>query len=543
MPQLEIILGLLLAVAALATLATRLGVPYPILLVLGGSALGFVPGLPPVELDPELVFLLFLPPLLYVSALFTSWRDFRANVRPITLLAVGLVLMTTFVVASVAHTVVGLPWGAAFVLGAIVSPTDAIAATSVAQRLGVPRRIVTILEGESLVNDATGIVAYRVAVAAVVTGAFSVWEAGLQFVVGAAGGVAAGFAVGWLVVWARRHLSEDPSVQNTISLLTPFVAYLAAEELPHSLWGLLHDLFGVPGDLYFSGVLAVVTTGLYLGRKGPYIISSGTRLQGYATWELITFLLNGLIFILIGLQLRSVVEGLNEYTAGQLVSYALLTSLTVILVRMIWVFPATYVPRWASRRIRERDPSPSWRNVSVIAWTGMRGVISLAAALALPLQTASGVLFPDRDLIIFLTFCVILATLVVQGLSLPVLIRALGLEDDRIGDKEETHGRVSIAEAALERLDELVDEDWVREDTAERIRGLYSYRRNRFASRFEGDPEGVEERSAAYQHLMVELLGAQRLRLITMRDEGSIGDEVMHRIERDLDLEESRLEL
>ncbi|HET9965620.1 MAG TPA: Na+/H+ antiporter [Rubrobacter sp.] len=543
MPQLEIILGLLLAVAALATLATRLGVPYPILLVLGGSALGFVPGLPPVELDPELVFLLFLPPLLYVSALFTSWRDFRANVRPITLLAVGLVLMTTFVVASVAHTVVGLPWGAAFVLGAIVSPTDAIAATSVAQRLGVPRRIVTILEGESLVNDATGIVAYRVAVAAVVTGAFSVWEAGLQFVVGAAGGAAAGFAVGWLVVWARRHLSEDPSVQNTISLLTPFVAYLAAEELPHSLWGLLHDLFGVPGDLYFSGVLAVVTTGLYLGRKGPYIISSGTRLQGYATWELITFLLNGLIFILIGLQLRSVVEGLNEYTAGQLVSYALLTSLTVILVRMVWVFPATYVPRWASRRIRESDPSPSWRNVSIIAWTGMRGVISLAAALALPLQTASGVLFPDRDLIIFLTFCVILATLVVQGLSLPVLIRALGLEDDRIGDKEETHGRVSIAEAALERLDELVDEDWVREDTAERMRGLYSYRRNRFASRFEGDPEGVEERSAAYQHLLVELLGAQRLRLITMRDEGSIGDEVMHRIERDLDLEESRLEL
>ena len=543
MPQLEIILGLLLAVAALATLATRLGVPYPILLVLGGSALGFVPGLPPVELDPELVFLLFLPPLLYVSALFTSWRDFRANVRPITLLAVGLVLMTTFVVASVAHTVVGLPWGAAFVLGAIVSPTDAIAATSVAQRLGVPRRIVTILEGESLVNDATGIVAYRVAVAAVVTGAFSVWEAGLQFVVGAAGGVAAGFAVGWLVVWARRHLSEDPSVQNTISLLTPFVAYLAAEELPHSLWGLLHDLFGVPGDLYFSGVLAVVTTGLYLGRKGPYIISSGTRLQGYATWELITFLLNGLIFILIGLQLRSVVEGLNEYTAGQLVSYALLTSLTVILVRMVWVFPATYIPRWTSRRIRERDPPPPWRNVSVIAWTGMRGVISLAAALALPLQTAPGVPFPDRDLIIFLTFCVILATLVVQGLSLPVLIRALGLEDDRIGDKEETHGRVSIAEAALERLDELVDEDWVREDTAERIRGLYGYRRDRFASRFEGDPEGVEERSAAFQHLMVELLGAQRLRLITLRDEGSIGDEVMHRIERDLDLEESRLEL
>jgi NhaP-type Na+/H+ or K+/H+ antiporter len=543
LPQIEIILGLLLAVAVLATLATRLGVPYPILLVLGGSALGFVPGLPPVALDPELVFLLFLPPLLYVSALFTSWRDFRANIRPISLLAVGLVLMTTFVVAAVVHIVIGLPWAAAFVLGAIVSPTDAIAATTVAQRLGVPRRIVTILEGESLVNDATGIVAYRVAVAAVVTGAFSIWEAGLQFVVGATGGVAVGFAVGWLVVWARRHLSEDPSVQNIVSLLTPFVAYLAAEELPHSLWELLHDLVGIPADLHFSGVLSVVTTGLYLGRKGPYIISSGTRLQGYATWELITFLLNGLIFILIGLQLDSVVEGLDEYTAVQIVSYAVLVSLTVILVRMIWVFPATYVPRWAIRLIRERDPSPPWRSVSVIAWTGMRGVISLAAALALPLQTAAGAQFPDRDLIIFLTFCVILATLVVQGLSLPVLIRVLGLEDDHIGDKEETHGRIQVAEAAIERLDELKDEDWVREDTTERIRGMYTYRRNRFASRFDGDPDGVEERSAAYQRLMVELLGAQRQRLVRMRDEGSIGDEVMHRIERDLDLEESRLEL
>jgi monovalent cation/hydrogen antiporter len=543
MPQIEIIIGLLLAVAALATLATRLKIPYPILLVIGGSALGFVPGLPHVELDPELVFLLFLPPLLYVSAIFTSWRDFRANIRAISLLAVGLVLMTTFVVGAVVHAVTGLPWAAAFVLGAIVSPTDAIAATTVAQRLGVPRRIVTILEGESLVNDATGIVAYRVAVAAVVTGAFSIWEAGLQFLVGAAGGIAAGFAVGWLVVWARRHLSEDPSVQNIVSLLTPFIAYLAAEELPHSLWEALHELLGVPGELHFSGVLAVVTTGLYLGRKGPYIISSGTRLQGYATWELITFLLNGLIFILIGLQLRSVVEGLEEYTAAQIIYYAVLVSLTVILVRVVWVFPATYLPRWAIRHIRERDPSPPWRSVSVVAWTGMRGVISLAAALALPLQTAAGTPFPDRDLIIFLTFCVILATLVVQGLSLPVLIRALGLEDDHIGEKEETHGRIQIAEAALERLDELVEEDWVREDTAERIRGLYSYRRDRFASRLDGDTDSVEERSAAYQRLMVELLGAQHQRLVAMRDEGSIGDEVMHRIERDLDLEESRLEM
>src|ERR687898_1286485 len=273
MPEIEAILVLLAAVAALATLANRIDIPYPILLVLGGLVLGFVPELVPafprITLEPDVVFLLFLPPLLYVSAIFTSWRDFRANLRPISLLAVGLVLMTTCVVAAVAHWAIGLPWAASFVLGAIVSPTDAIAATAVAQRLGLPRRVVTILEGESLVNDATGIVAYRIAVGAVVAGTFSLWQAGLQVVGGAIGGIAIGFAVGWLVVWARRHVSEDPSIQNIVSLLTPFVAYLAAEELPHGLWEWLHNLVGLPADLHFSGVLAVVTTGLYLGRRSP----------------------------------------------------------------------------------------------------------------------------------------------------------------------------------------------------------------------------------------------------------------------------------
>jgi monovalent cation/hydrogen antiporter len=351
-PQLEIILGLLVAVAALATLAMRLRIPYPILLVVGGSLLGFVPGLPRVELDPDLVFILFLPPLLYASAVFTSWRDFRANVRTISLLAVGLVLMTTFVVAAVVHFVIGLPWAASLVLGAVVSPTDAIAATAIARRLGVPRRIVTILEGESLVNDATGIVVYRIAVAAVVTGAFSAWEAGLQFVVGAAGGIAFGFLIGWVVVWTRRHLADEPSIQTTVSLLTPFVAYLVAEELPPYVW---HGL-GLPGELHLSGVLAVVVTGLYLGRRGPYILSSPMRLQGFAVAELLTFLLNGLIFILIGLQLRNVVGGLSRFTVGELIAYAVLVSLTVVLVRMLWVFLATYVPRWVSRQLRERGP-------------------------------------------------------------------------------------------------------------------------------------------------------------------------------------------
>lgn len=359
MPEIEVILGLLVAVAVLATLASRLRVPYPILLVLGGLVLGFVPGLPRVELPPDLVFLIFLPPLLYVSALFTSWRDFRANLRPISLLAVGLVIFTTCAVAAVAHaTVEGLTWPAAFALGAIVSPTDAVAATTVAQRLGVPRRIVTVLEGESLVNDATGIVAYRIAVAAVTAGVFSLWEAGLSFVVGSIGGVLVGLAIGRAVLWARRYASQDPSIQNTISLLTPFAAYLLAEELPTYLWEQLHDRFGFPGELHFSGVLAVVSAGLYLGRRGSDVITSSTRLQGYAVWELVTFLLNGLIFILIGLQLQYIVEGLSEYSMAELALYAALISLTVVLVRVLWVFPATYLPRILSRRLRERDPSP-----------------------------------------------------------------------------------------------------------------------------------------------------------------------------------------
>ena len=547
MPEIEAILVLLAAVAALATLANRIDIPYPILLVLGGLVLGFVPELVPafprVELEPDVVFLLFLPPLLYVSALFTSWRDFRANLRPISLLAVGLVLTTTCIVAAVAHWAVGLPWASAFVLGAIVSPTDAIAATSIAQRLGVPRRIVTVLEGESLVNDATGIVAYRIAVAAVVFGTFSLWQAGLQFVIGAIGGIAVGLAVGWLVIWARRHVADDPDIQNTVSLLTPFAAYLLAEEPSHWAWEQLH----LSGEFAFSGVLAVVTTGLYLGRRAPEYISPETRLQGYAFWELVTFLLNGMIFALIGLQLSGIMERLSEgteYTATELVFYGVLISLAVILARFLWVFPATYVPRWFSRTLRERDPSPPVRQVTVIAWTGMRGVISLAAALALPLTIGGEAPFPGRDLILFLTFCVILATLVVQGLSLPALIRTLGLEDDGSQEREEIKGRIEVANAALTRIDELAEEDWVREDTAERVRGLFDYRRSRYVARFDGaDDDGLEERSAAYQRLLRELLRAQRTTLIRLRNEGWIGDEVMHRIERDLDLEESRLEI
>jgi len=539
MPEIETIFVLLAAVAALATLASRIGVPYPILLVLGGLVLGFVPGLPRIELQPNVVFLLFLPPLLYISAIFTSWRDFRRYLPKISLLAVGLVLVTVCAVAAVAHWAVGLPWGAAFVLGAIVSPTDAVAATAIAERLGIPRRIVTILEGESLINDATGIVAYRVAVAAVVTGAFSLWQAGLQFVIGAIGGITVGLAVGWLVIWARRHVSEEPNVQNTISLLTPFAAYLLAEEPSHYLWGRL----GLPGEFTFSGVLAVVAAGLYLSRRVPYVVTPQARLQAYAFWELVIFLLNGLIFALIGLQLRSIAERLSEsdYEVAQLLLYAGLTSLSVILVRFLWVFFTAYFPRYERGSLRWPDPLPSPRGATVISWAGMRGVISLAAALSLPLTIEGGAPFPGRDLILFLTFAVILATLVVQGLSLPALIR--GLQDDGSAEREEVQGRIAVAESALARLEELAEEEWVRQDTAERVRALYNYRRRRFVARFDGDEDGLEERSVAYQRLIRELLWAQRQTLLHLRNQGKIGDEVMHRIEHDLDLEESRLEV
>ena len=340
----------------------------------------------------------------------------------------------------------------------------------------------------------------------------------------------------------------DAPVEIVVSLLTPFVAYISAEEGPGVVW---HDLLGLSGAPVFSGVLAVVSAGLYVGRKSPEVMSSATRLEGRAVWDVVIFLLNGLAFILIGLQLPQITAGLGVYTVSQLARSAALVSLAVVLVRIVWVFPATYLPRLLSRRLRERDPSPPSRNVWIIAWAGMRGVISLAAALALPLTAADGRPFPERDLILFLTFSVILATLVVQGLSLPLIIRTLGLEDDGVAEHEEVQARLGAAEAALSRLGELETQAWVREDTAARIRGLYGYRRDRFLARARAggkadttDPgdETIERRSRDYQRLIRELVQAQREALIRLRNDDYISDEAFRRVERDLDLEEARLE-
>ena len=513
-------LGLILAVATLLAIAPALRIPYPILLVIGGLAIGVVPGMPDVDLDPELVFFGVLPPLLYSAAFFTSLPGLRASAKPIGLLAIGLVVVTTAGVAVVAHTFVdGLSWGAAFVLGAIVSPTDPLAATSIARRLGVPRKFVTIVEGESLVNDGTGLVLYRVAVAAVVTGSFSAYYTGGLVLVSAGGGIAVGLAVGWLVRQVRRRL-DNPPAEITISLLTGYVAFIPAE------------LMGV------SAVLAAVTAGIYLGWYTPELTSAQVRLQGLAVWEIVQYLLNALLFVLIGLQLPVVVDALGGFSTSRLLGYAALVSLTVIALRFAWVFVVLLAPKWVTRRVS------SWRGAVFLSWAGMRGAVSLAAALALPLETDAGTPFPGRDLILFLTFSVILATLVGQGLTLPLVIRLLRLEDDGVEDREDAKARIHAADAALARLEELVAEDWVRDDTAERMRGAYRFRTSRFTARFDDEDDGmIESRSRDYQRLRRELLDAERQALLDLRRSGAISNDVWLRVARDLDLEDQRLDI
>ena len=524
-PHDALTLAAILAVAAtLLVVAPAVRVPYPILLVLGGLALGFVPGLPQIELNPEVVLVGILPPLLYAAAFFTSLREFAQNARPIGLLSVGLVLFTTVAVAAGAHAFLGLGWAPAFVLGAIVSPTDPTAATSIARRLGVPRRLVVIIEGESLVNDGTALVLYRYAVVAVVAGTFSFGHVALSFAGSVVGGIAMGLAVGWIIRQARRRI-DNPPAEITIALLSGYFAYLPAEAA------------GV------SAVLAAVTTGLYVGWHTPELTNSTVRLQGDAVWQIVVFLLNALLFTLLGLQLRSILDAVSQYPAWRLAWYGLAVSGTVILTRFAWIYPATYLPRLLVRRIRERDPYPAWQIPAALGWAGMRGAVSLAAALALPLVTDAGDPFPSRDLVVFLTFCVVLVTLVFQGLTLPLVIRLLGLEDDGIDDRLEAKARIKAASAALARLDELVAEGGVREDTAERVRGSYTFRRDRFASRFDDSDDGrIEERSQSYQRLRRELLAAEHRAVLELRRRGVINDDVMNRVQRDLDLEAERLD-
>jgi CPA1 family monovalent cation:H+ antiporter len=521
-----ILMGLLLAIAALLVAAPALHVPYPILLVLGGLALGFIPGVPTLQLPPELVLIAFLPPLLYSAAFFTSLRELRENIRPIGTLAVGLVLATMTAVAVVAHALVDdMSWGAAFVLGAVVAPTDPLAASAIMHRLGVPRRAITIVEGESLVNDGTALVLYRVAVTAVVAGTFSVREASWRLVWSVVGGVAIGLVVGFLVAFVRRRI-DNPPVEVTIALITGYLAFIPANAAQA------------------SGVLAVVTAGVYLGWRTPELTSFQTRLSGSAVWEIFTFVINAVLFALIGLQLPSILDALTGYAGTKLVWWGVLVTVTVVVTRLVFVPVFTYLPKRLGGSFGGNNPAPPLNRSAVVAWAGMRGAVSLAAALAVPLTTNDGSSFPTRDLIVFLTFCVILGTLVVQGLTLPMLIRVLGVEADHLDEKEEAKARIKAADAAIARLSELESEDWVRDDTAERLRGLYGFRRNRFASRFDRDDDGaIEEQSLSYQRLRRELLDAERSELVNLRRNGVISSDVERRLHRDLDLEDARLDV
>jgi CPA1 family monovalent cation:H+ antiporter len=517
-----VLTAILAGVTAMFVLAYVTRLPYPFWLTVGGVAMGFFPGLPDVRLEPDLVLIIVLPPLLYSAAFFSDLRELRRNVRPIGLLAFGLVLVTTVAVAAVAHALIpGLSWEAAFVLGAVLGPTDPVAATAIAGRVGAPQRIVTVLEGESLINDSTALIAFKFAVGAATAGTFSLVDAAGEFVLSVGGGVLIGLAVGWAVTEIRLRIDDLPT-EAVLSLVTAYFAYLPA------------DAVGA------SGVIAAVTAGIYLGWNAPRLTTAETRMQLYGLWAILVFLLNGLLFVLIGLQLPAIVDGLQDRAAGEVALYAAAVALTVMLVRAVWVFPLTYLPRRLSRRVREDDPLPPWRNTAVVAFTGMRGAVSLAAALAVPESV------PGRDLIVFLVFTTIVWTVCVEGLSLPWLLRALRVQDDGAAEREENKARVKAADAAVRRLEELVGEPWVRDDTAERVRGMYGFRRRRFAARLghleqDGDAE-IDGRSSDYQRLLRELLTAQREELLRLRRAGTIGDDVMRRVERDLDLEETRLE-
>jgi monovalent cation/hydrogen antiporter len=522
-----LILGLLVAIPTFSVIARLIGVPYPIVLVLGALPLGFIPGVPDVELEPDLVLVIFLPPLLYVAAFFANLRELRADARAISLTSIGLVLVTTCAVAVVAHALIdGLPWAAAFALGAIVSPTDPVAATAIVRRVGAPRRLVTLIEGESLVNDSSALIAFRVAVAAAIGGSFSLLDASVDFAVAVAGGIAVGLLAGKVIAEVRRRLDDVP-VEITISIFTAYAAYLPAEQLG------------------FSGVLAAVTAGIYLGWQAPWISSAQMRMQGYAVWELIVFLLNAVLFVLIGLQLPNILDAVSQISPLTLAGYALATIAIVVGTRFIWLFTVPYLIRALDRR-----PSQPGRRVGagpriIVGWAGMRGAVSLAAALALPLETDAGAPFPERELLIFLAYCVVLFTVVVQGLTLPGLIRRLDVRDDGSEEQAEEHtARIAAAEAALERLDDLAGEEWARDETIERVRGLYAFRRRRFAtlSGEQDDEDGIQARSRDYQRLMRELLEAQHDAVIRLRNERRISSDVMRRVERDIDLEQARLE-
>ena len=514
----QLLLLLLSVLVAVAIFARRLNVAPSILLVIAGIGLALVPGLPSIELAPELVLLVILPPLLYSAAVAMSWREFRFNLRPIFLLAFGAVVFTTCAVAVAAHYVIGLPWAVGFLLGAIVSPPDAVAPLAVARRLRLPRRLLLVLEGEGVANDATALILYRFAVVAVSTGTFAFGEAAGAFAAIVVGEIIWGVAVGWLSLRLRRW-ARDPRVEITLSLMTPYIAY----------W--------VPEHLGGSGVLATVAAGLYVSWRGPLLIPSATRLQGIFFWDLIIYLIEGFVFLVVGLQARTLLGRIEAYSLRDLAVAVALVTVIVIVARFVWVFPAVYLPRWLSPSLARRDPSPPWEQAFVLAFVGVRGVVSLAAALAVPFLTAGGQVFPHRDLILIVTFGVIVVTLVGQGLMLPAVIRWLGLTKDakveRVNEHEaELAARQDAIEAAHRRMQELLASREIPTEVAELLRLRHDHRRRQLVG---------DELRETVAELKLDLLRVEREFLFQLLREGRITDEARRRLERELDLEEAAI--
>ncbi|WP_031529335.1 Na+/H+ antiporter [Dyadobacter crusticola] len=523
--NLLLIISLLFVVAMLTMVSEKIGVSYPIFLVIAGLIISFIPGMPILELAPDWVFLIFLPPLLYSAAWNTSWKDFWAAKRPISLLAFGLVFFTATAVAYVSNALIpGFTLAMGFVLGGIISPPDAVAATSVLQGLKVPKRVVTILEGESLVNDASSLIVFRVALATVASGQFVFWKAGVDFLMVAVMGVLIGLAIAHVLYVVHRFFPTTPSIDTALTFISPYLMYIAAEHY------------------HYSGVLSVVSGGLFLSFRSHELFTYQSRMQTNYVWETVIFLLNGIVFILIGLQLPEVMLGLDCYTVTEVISYAVIISVLTIMIRIIWVFPATYLPRMLFRSIREGEPRPKWQPVFIVAWSGMRGVVSLASALAIPL-TISGAAFPHRNLFLFITFVVILFTLVLQGLSLPLIIRWLKIEDDGENMEEQNAMMNSrLATVSLDYMKSNYDGEIAEFEPFRLLKERYEKIIEMADSKFlHSNDDSNRSAIRKYRKMLLEIIEVKRGEIIKLRRERACADELIRIKERELDLEEARL--
>jgi Na+/H+ antiporter len=536
MENFKVIIFILAVLISLSAVIDKLKLPNPVFLVLVGLIIGFIPVLPDLVMDPEVVFLVFLPPLLYDAAFRTSWHDFKTNIRPISALGISLVFFTTIAVAVTAHYFIPMfSWPLAFLLGAIISPPDAAAATGIIKGLGLNKHVISILEGESLVNDASALIAYRFALAACISGSFLFWQAGWQFLLVTGGGIGIGLVVGYLFIVIHKKIINYPIVETSLTLLTPFLSYLAAEEA------------------HTSGILAVVSTGLLLSWRSQEIFSYQTRMRTRVVWDTLLFLLNGFIFILIGLQLPGILKQLTHYKLSTIIGYGLIISVVTILIRMIWVFAGAYSFRFFNRGKKHNDALPdkdrygNWKNVLIVAWTGTRGVISMASALALPLTLYNGKAFPQRHLIIFVCFVVIFVTLVVQGFSLPLLIRILGVKPSNNEDKEAKELQLYVVNSTLHFIDYDFDPQ-----PEERIRTALKKKYEQLAgklvkeikthTRNEKREEQLPVRTLTdMQKAQIEIGRFQRELLLKLHKEGQFSDIAIRQVERDMDIDELKL--